>query len=110
MSDKMSIVRAVAGFAVCVSGPVHGQSPVTQRFEVASVKPSNADPSSSSGINTGRGRLTAINVTLKRCIMSAYAIGPNQIFGGPDWLESNRFDITAKAEQPVGDDILMPML
>jgi uncharacterized protein (TIGR03435 family) len=42
--------------------------------------------------------------------MGAYAVGPNQIIGGPDWLDSDRFEITAKAEEPVGDGILMTML
>jgi uncharacterized protein (TIGR03435 family) len=51
-----------------------------------------------------------VDVTLKRCIMGAYGIGPNQILGGPDWLNSNRYEILAKADQPVGDDILMVML
>ena len=80
----MWTVRAVAAVAVCVSGAVYGQSAVPQRFEVASVKPSKADPNSSSGIKTGHGRLDADNVTLKRCIVGAYGLGPNQILGGPD--------------------------
>jgi uncharacterized protein (TIGR03435 family) len=101
--------RAIATLTVSLLGVVYGQSVAGPQFEVASIKPSNADPSSS-GINTGNGRLTASNVTLKRCIMGAYSIGPKQIFGGPDWLESDRFDITAKAEQPVGDHALMTML
>jgi uncharacterized protein (TIGR03435 family) len=51
------------------------------------------------------------NVTLKRCIMGAYGIGPNRIFGGPDWLVSARFEIAATAGQPVDDDaVLMSML
>jgi uncharacterized protein (TIGR03435 family) len=103
------MIRAIASLALCVSGAVYGQSGVAQRFEVASIKPSNGDPGSS-GIITTRGRLTAINVTVKRCIMGAYGVGPNQIFGGPDWLDSDRFEITAKADQPVGDHILMTML
>lgn len=103
------MVRAIASLAVCVSGAVYGQSDVGQRFEVASIRPSTANPNSS-GINTGNGRLTATNVTLKRCIMGAYGVGPNQIIGGPDWLDADRFDIAAKAEQPVGDHILMTML
>ncbi len=61
-------------------------------------------------MHTSDGRLTANNVTLKRCIMSAYGVGPNQILGGPDWTESERFEIAAKAEQPVAGDILMEML
>jgi uncharacterized protein (TIGR03435 family) len=104
------MIPAFAVLAVCVSGAVCGQSAVSQQFEVASIKPSKGPSSLSSGLSTGNGRLTASNVTLKRCIMGAYAVGPNQIFGGPDWLESDRFEITAKAEQPVGDGILMAML
>src|SRR5437016_2348312 len=104
------MVRAIAGLAVCVSGAVYGQSAVTRQFEVASIKPSNADPSSS-GIKTGHGRLDAKNVTLKRCIMGAYGIGPHQISGGPDWLDSDRFEISAKADRPIDEDaVLMVML
>jgi len=105
------VVRYVALVLILVgiAAAVHGQPAAGPRFEVASVKTSTADPGSA-GMNTGNGRLTAINVTLKRCIMGAYGVGPNQIFGGPDWLDSDRFEIAAKAEQPVGDRILMTML
>src|SRR5436309_7154406 len=79
-------------------------------FEVASIKLSSADPGSS-GIHTGRGRLDANNVTLKRCLMGAYGVGPHQIAGGPEWLDSERFEIMAKADQPVNEDaVLMTML
>jgi uncharacterized protein (TIGR03435 family) len=65
----------------------------------------------SSGIKTNHGRLTATNVTLKRCIMGAYGLGPNQIAGGPDWLDSDRFDIEAKSDRPEdGDGELMARL
>jgi uncharacterized protein (TIGR03435 family) len=82
---------------------------VQNQFEVASIKPSNAD-ASSSGIDSGKGRIHGYNVTLKRCIMGAYGVGPNQIIGGPDWLDSERFEITAKAEEPVGVSVLNTML
>jgi len=64
------VLRGVAILAVCVSG----QPAVVARFEVASVKPSTADPGPY-GIKTGHGRLDAKNVTLKQCIMSAYGVG-----------------------------------
>ena len=40
----------------------------------------------------------------------AYAVGTNQISGGPDRLDSDRFEITANAEQSVDDRDLMAML
>jgi uncharacterized protein (TIGR03435 family) len=107
------MIRTLASLLLCVSPfceqALYGQSAAGPQFEVASIKPSSADPHSS-GMNTGNGRLTANNVTLKRCLMGAYGVGPNQIFGGPDWLDSDRFEITAKAEQPVDDHALMAML
>jgi uncharacterized protein (TIGR03435 family) len=42
--------------------------------------------------------------------MEAYAVGTNQISGGPDRLDSDRFEITANAEQSVGDHDLMALL
>ena len=104
------MLRAIAGLAICISGAVYTQPAVAQRFEVASVKPIITD-SGTSGIKTGHGRLDAKNVTLKRCIMSAYGVGPHQVSGGPDWLESDRFEISAKADKPTNDDaVLMAML
>jgi uncharacterized protein (TIGR03435 family) len=103
------VIRAVASLAVLVPGAVYGQAAAAQQFEVAVIRPSNADPRSSS-MNTGNGRLNAVNVTLERCIMGAYGVGPNQVVGGPDWLDSDRFDITARAEQPLGDRALMTLL
>jgi uncharacterized protein (TIGR03435 family) len=105
--------RAIASLVVCAAGAVCGQTAIAQQFEVASVKPSKADPTSSnsSGIKTGHDRLDASNVTLKRCIMGAYGVGPHQILGGPDWLASDRFEITAKADRLINDDgVMMVML
>jgi len=106
------MIRALAGLALFISATAYGESPAAAHFEVASVRPSALDQSAvSSGLKTGHGRLTATNVTLSRCIMGAFAVGPNQISGGPPWLDSARFDIAAKAEQPVDDDAaLMAML
>jgi uncharacterized protein (TIGR03435 family) len=43
------------------------------------------------------GRLTAMNVTLRRLVYEAYRLSPFQVVGGPDWQNVNRFDINAKA-------------
>jgi bla regulator protein blaR1 len=68
------------------------------KFEVASIKPSNsADHRLRFDIQPG-GRVTAANFTLKRLIQQAYGIKDFQITGGPGWIGSDPFDITAKAE------------
>jgi uncharacterized protein (TIGR03435 family) len=101
----------IACLLFVIVGAAFAQSVDAPRFEVAVIKLSNAGTNASSGIGTGRGRVNAHNVTLKRCIMGAYGIGPHQIAGGPDWLDSERFDITGKAEKPTNDDdLFMAML
>ncbi|HWF08980.1 MAG TPA: TIGR03435 family protein [Bryobacteraceae bacterium] len=80
-----------------------------QQFEVASIKTVNTD-SSSSGIRTGHGRLDASNVTLQRCIIGAWGVGPSQVVGGPAWLTTDRFDISAKAAEPTNDDAVLNLM
>jgi uncharacterized protein (TIGR03435 family) len=100
------MIRASICAAILLAGAARAQ-----QFEVASIKPSKAATDSTSGIYTGHGRLDAQNVTLLRCIMGAYGIGPREVSGGPDWIDSDRFDILAKADQPVNQDAaLMVML
>jgi uncharacterized protein (TIGR03435 family) len=107
----MSMIRAVASLALCVSGAVYGQSTVPPQFEVASIKPVLAGQGNgASRGKSGNGRLTMGSVTLKRCIMGAYGVGPNQILGGPAWLDADHYEIIAEAGQSVGDAVLMTML
>src|SRR5687767_9813801 len=49
------------------------------------------------GIQPG-GRFTTVNVPLWDLIRQAYGLQRSQLVGGPDWMESARFDIVAKAE------------
>lgn len=47
------------------------------------------------------------NVTLKRAIMAAWGVGPHQIAGGPEWLDVDAFEISARAETPVTDAAIL---
>jgi uncharacterized protein (TIGR03435 family) len=87
-----------------------GQAAPAPTFEVASIKPSKAEPGSISGINTEKGRISARNVTLRRCIRGAYNVPETQVLGGPKWIDDERYDIDAKAAGPAGDHDLMIML
>jgi uncharacterized protein (TIGR03435 family) len=70
-------------------------------FEVATIKPSNPDNRGKS-ILVGRGggnTLTTTNTPLKELIILAYNLHPKQLIGGPSWVESENFDITAKPDR-----------
>lgn len=71
-------------------------------FEVASIKPSNPNPTGPLGatpyVLPALGRLTAQNTTLRILVMAAYQKQPFQIVGGPPWFNSDKFDINARAE------------
>jgi bla regulator protein BlaR1 len=47
----------------------------------------------------------AENITLKALIQEAYGVQPNQIAGGPEWLDSATYDINAKADKTEMDKI-----
>lgn len=86
------------------------QSPAEPAFEVASVKPSNPDAPGPTGAPVG-GRFNASNLTLRELVIRAYDLFPSQIDGGPDWQTSRRFDIQARAKDPVaGMTAMRPML
>jgi uncharacterized protein (TIGR03435 family) len=81
------------------------------QFEAASIRPTNAEEiDEPSGCLTTAGLMRCTNVTLKRCIVGAYGVGPDRVLGGSDWINTERFQITARSDQPVGDKGLMAML
>jgi uncharacterized protein (TIGR03435 family) len=98
--------------AALIAVVAYAQTGASQHFEVATVKPAGEEEirSGSSGCSTGHGREVCRNVTLKRCIVGSLHIGPGQVVGGPGWIDSDRFDIEAKAGQAVEDDVLDAMM
>lgn len=107
LQSVMNIKLAGPVLGIVVSALALGQGP--QVFEAASIKPS-AGSSDLSGVTTNKGRISMENVTLKRCIRSAWGVPEEQIIGGPEWIDDDRFDINAKADWPAGDPELMIML
>jgi uncharacterized protein (TIGR03435 family) len=79
------------------------------QFEVASVKRNN---SGSRGLrfDGSGGRYTVTNAPLKFLIQQAYKVQPFQIIGAPAWIDSERYDIEAKAEDAQRDKQIGPML
>jgi uncharacterized protein (TIGR03435 family) len=81
--------------AFCLAYELRGQSRF--RFEVASIKPNSGgdrallDPQPDGG-------LRAVNATPRMLITMAYEVRDFQLLGGPRWMASERYDITAKPE------------
>lgn len=90
----------IAGAFACGSlfafaqGAVSGQR-VPLKFEVASVRPNNAGGTVAIR-GFPAGRWMASNASLKLLITWAYDITDERLVGGPNWLDSARFDITAQ--------------
>ncbi len=74
------------------------QSP--QAFEVASIKPSHSGSDESNIDSTKGGRLTCTNVSLKELIRLAFGVKDYRIQGAPGWIDTDRYDIAAKAAIP----------
>jgi bla regulator protein blaR1 len=90
---------------VCVSllislNAAFAQSP-SSAFEVASIKPSDPKIQGITFRNGPGGSLNITGATLKMLIEQAYDVRDFQISGGPGWINSDRYDIVAKAESGV---------
>jgi uncharacterized protein (TIGR03435 family) len=86
--------------ALCGGTAAHTQSSTAPTFEVASVKPNTLRQ----GIRWSRfpgDRFEATNVPVRDLIMIAYGeagqlLPDVQMAGGPQWIDEDRFDVTAK--------------
>lgn len=70
-------------------------------FEVASIKPSHANPPGRFFRLADPSRITITNMPVKDLIEFAYHVQPFQISGGPGWINSQGYDIEAKVDDSV---------
>ncbi len=66
-------------------------------FEVATIKPSRPEAQGRGFAIRGR-EFSTFNTTLSSIITFAYGLHARQIVGGPAWMESEKYDITAKPD------------
>src|SRR5688572_17537141 len=91
----------LAGAMLAGTGQVQAQPAPSPKFEVASVKPNVDGPGKMQTATRPGGVFLAVNTPLRLLIADAY-IGNqpgaiDRIVGGPEWVQSARYDITAKA-------------
>ena len=105
----MSISAVCASLAVPLL--VSAQTP-QPTFDSASIKPAESGVRGYS-LQPLPGRLSAKNVSLKQLIGAAWHLHDYQVEGGPKWMDTDRFDIEAKAADsatPPGEKQIMLML
>jgi uncharacterized protein (TIGR03435 family) len=92
MKQSAALLLAIAS--------AYSQTPVRPQFEVVSVKKNTAAPGLVDLHFYPGGRFTAVNMPLSLLIDMAYGVGTAQEHRTPGWInsESERYDITAKAE------------
>jgi uncharacterized protein (TIGR03435 family) len=107
---KLCILSAVIPVTVSVANAMP-TTPSRLTFEVASIK---ASPPSAGPIYTikplpGGSGYTAQNAPFKLMMSLMYKVPMRQILGGPDWINTDRFDIEARADHPSSVDDLHAM-
>jgi bla regulator protein BlaR1 len=75
-------------------------------YEVTSLKPSRPGSGMARlGFFFTPSGVSATGVTLQSLIREAYGVGDQQISGAPDWVKSQRYDIEAKVDESVADEL-----
>jgi uncharacterized protein (TIGR03435 family) len=95
MIRRLAVV-AFAALAPALFAQTPAPRPAFDAFDVATIKP--VDPDAKAGryiIMQGTHRFIGKAYTLKLLIAAAYSLSPQTISGGPSWIESDHFDITA---------------
>jgi uncharacterized protein (TIGR03435 family) len=99
--------------AVAQSSPHESSTPVSAapnaNFEVASIKESGPQQHILNALLMYPGaRVLALGATLRFLLMEAYNLPPQQIVGGPAWIDKTRFDIEAKPPAGVASRYTAP--
>jgi uncharacterized protein (TIGR03435 family) len=116
LSFAKKLMLAASGLAVVALPLVIGAAQslkVQPRFEAASIKVNNLGENQLPGADFAAqgGRLHVRNNPMQNVIRNAYGVRQRFLLvGGPDWIDSDRYDMEARAEGNPGNDQMMSML
>jgi uncharacterized protein (TIGR03435 family) len=110
MAEKLTFGRLLlaVGLITATASQINAQA----QFEVASIKPlAPPYPTGSGPWTVNHGRFIAQPAIVRAVIAWAYDVTFSRVHGGPDWLDREPYDISAKAEsQDAGPDQIRPMV
>ena len=101
----MKRILAGASLIVLTSCAVFAQTN-SPAFEVATIKQAAPQQEGRMMVRMGgdAGRVDYANVSLKQVLARAYGVKQYQV-SGPSWIDSERYDITAKVPDGVAPDV-----
>jgi uncharacterized protein (TIGR03435 family) len=91
---------------IAVAGSQAGDRP---EFEVASIRATNSPADSHGQMGPTADSFNGVNMPLKQYIVWAYKIRDKRM-SGPDWLDTTRFTLSAKAESAVPIETMRLMM
>jgi bla regulator protein BlaR1 len=95
------LLDATQGRAEQQAQSTYALSPV---FETASIRP-NKSSNPMRAITAKSDEVKVTNFTLRMLVRKAYGVQDFQVLGGPSWLDSENFDIEAKMDRTVVDEL-----
>ena len=106
--NVLMLAFAVAATAICL-GDVHAQSPTAPPvFDVASIHENTThDQHTHNSIYNSwmNARFNATNLPLKMLLQFSFGMPESRILGAPDWVDSTTFDIEAKSDGSVDEQM-----
>jgi len=107
----VALLAVGSGIAFGLFAQASAEQPL--KFDAASIKP-NQDGGEMArfegSVRFSPGRAYGRNISIRRMIQEAYGITKYQLSGGPGWLDSDRFDLEAKAGGAANEPELREML
>jgi uncharacterized protein (TIGR03435 family) len=82
---------------ILTASAVLAHAQTSPSFDVASIK-LNTSGAQGANIQSRPGNFSVENLSLRNLILLAYGIREFQLSGGPSWIDSERYDVQAKAD------------
>jgi len=103
-----SLAYATGILAVTVLALAQSDAPAPS-FEAADV---HASPHGvrEGGLYVHANRLELHGITMLHLITTAYDVKEDKVFGGPNWLDTDRFEVIAKSARAINAQTFRPML
>lgn len=107
VTRALGILLMVAICGAATPAPLDAQDAAVPAFEVVSIRPQLGD---AGFVPTTPTRFVDVNATLRSLVTWAWNVRGFQVEGGPDWVETRRFDVSATTARPVSEAVMRLML